>query len=280
MKRRFSSQFLGMNSVIVYQGAAAYLIDPGVFPPELQRIRDFIDKESFSTVNILLTHTHGDHISGWKTFNEYSVFIHRCQEQKTAEMRANDLRYVQGMYRKQGYDNFEWLAFPDHAILIDDGKFISLPPFSFAFFHVPGHSTDMTAIIVPEEKLMLSGDMLIQTPIPFILHSIGQYWKSLQRLQNLVLEYEINCLIPGHGKPASPQIEIMERIDNERKYVQELIKTGTKLVQQGLEDIQLKEELELHFPQWAHFHAHQVNVQTFLREYPNLMNNEFLDFNQ
>ncbi len=280
MKRRFSSQFLGMNSVVVYEGAAAYLIDPGVFPPELQRIRDFIDKEGFTTVNILLTHTHGDHISGWKTFGEYSVFIHRCQEQKTAQMRANDLRYVQGMYRKQGYENFEWLAFPDHATFVDDGKFISLPPFSFAFFHVPGHSTDMTAIIVPEEKLMLSGDMLIQTPIPFILHSIGQYWKSLQRLQKLVLEYEITCLIPGHGKPASPQTEIIERIVNEKKYVQELIKTGTKLVQQGLDDILLKEELELHFPQWAHFHAHQVNVQTFLREYPNLIDDEFLDFNQ
>lgn len=280
MKRRFSSQFLGMNSVVVYKGAAAYLIDPGVFPPELQRIRDFIVKEGFTTVNILLTHTHGDHISGWKTFGEYSVFIHRCQEHKTVQMRANDLRYVQGMYRKQGYNNFEWLAFPDHATLVDDGRFISMPPFSFAFFHVPGHSTDMTAIIIPEEKLMLSGDMLIQTPIPFILHSIGQYWKSLQRLQKLVLEYGINCLIPGHGKPASPQTEIIERIVNEKKYVQELIKTGTKLVQQGLDDIRLKEELELHFAPWAHFHAHQVNVQTFLREYPNLIDNEFLDFNQ
>lgn len=280
MKRRFSSQFLGMNSVVVYQGPAAYLIDPGVFPPELQRIRDFIVKESFSAVHILLTHTHGDHISGWKTFSEYSVFIHRCQEQKSAQMKNNDLRYVQGMYRKQGYDHFELLAFPDHATLIDDGEFISLPPFSFAFFHVPGHSTDMTTIIIPEEKLMLSGDMLIQTPIPFILHSVGQYWKSLQRLQRLVLEYEINCLIPGHGKPASPQTEIMIRIENEKKYVQDLLRTGTKLVRQGLDDIQLKEELELHFPHWAQIHAHQVNVQTFLREYPDLIDDEFVDFYQ
>lgn len=269
-----------MNSIVIYSGQAAYLVDPGVFPPELQRIRDFIEKEKFVTVSILLTHTHGDHISGWKSFGEYPVYVHRCQEQKTVQMRANDLRYVQGIYRKQGYENFESLAFPDHATFVDDGKFISLSPFPFAFFHVPGHSADMTAIIVPEENLMLSGDMLIQTPIPFILHSIGQYWKSLQRLHWLVLEHEINCLIPGHGKPATPQTEIIERIENEKSYVKELLQTGRKLVQQGLDDAQLKKELEFHFPRWAQVHAHQTNIQTYLREYPDLMDFDFSDANE
>ena len=270
MKRRFSSQFLGMNSAIVYHEQSGYLIDPGVFPPELQRIRDFIKAENISKVSLLLTHTHGDHISGWKAFSEFPLYVHRCLQEKSQQVRMNDVRYLQGMYRKQGYDNFELLVFPEQAMLVDDGKFLIVEPYSFAFFHVPGHSGDMTAIIIPEEKLMLSGDMLVQSPVPFILHSIRQYWNSLKRLRQLVFQYEIDCLIPGHGKPAKDQSEIISRIENEQRYVKELVLTGKNFLAQGLDDINFKKKLETHFSKWAQFHAHQSNVQTFMREYLDL----------
>ena len=46
MRRRFTSQFLGMNSVVVYQDNSGYLIDPGVFPQEIEKIKIFLDKEN------------------------------------------------------------------------------------------------------------------------------------------------------------------------------------------------------------------------------------------
>jgi hydroxyacylglutathione hydrolase len=278
VKRRFSSQFIGMNSAIVYEGSAAYLIDPGVFPPELQRIRNFIEKENLVKVQLLLTHTHGDHISGWKTFGEFPIYVHRCMAEKSQQVRDNDVRYLQGMYRKQGYENFDQLAFPEHAILIDEGKFVSVEPYSFAFFHVPGHSVDMTSIIIPEERLMLSGDMLIQTPVPFILHSIRQYWDSLKRLKRLVLQYEIDCLIPGHGRPAKVQHEIISRIENEQKYVKELVHIGMNFLDQGMDDMNSKMQLDIHFSNWSQLHSHQSNVQTFLREYQDISIDDFADY--
>ena len=277
MKRRFSSQFLGMNSAIIYRERSAFLIDPGVFPPELQRIRHFIETENISEINLLLTHTHGDHISGWKTFSEFPVYSHRCLEEKSPQVRMNDVRYLQGMYRKQGYENFEMLAFPEQAILVDEGKFLNLNPYSFAFFHVPGHSGDMTSIIIPEEKVLLSGDMLIQSPVPFILHSIRQYWSSLKKLKQLVIQYHIDCLIPGHGKPAKVQSEIISRIENEQRYVKELVQVGKNFLSQGTEEIDLKKKLEMHFPKWSQFHTHQSNVQTFMREYLDLAIDEIDD---
>jgi hydroxyacylglutathione hydrolase len=278
VKRRFSSQFLGMNSAIVYERNAAYLIDPGVFPPELQRIHNFVEKEKLKKVHLLLTHTHGDHISGWMTFKESPIYVHRCVVEKSQQVRDNDVRYLQGMYRKQGYEDFDQLAFPEQAILVDEGKFISVEPHSFAFFHVPGHSVDMTSIIIPEERLMLSGDMLIQTPVPFILHSIVQYWHSLKRLKQLVLKYEIDCLIPGHGKPAKLQSEIISRIENEQKYVKKLVQIGKNFVDQGMDDMDLKMQLDIHFSNWSQLHSHQSNVQTFLRECQDIDIDDFADY--
>ena len=79
------------------------------------------------------------------------------------------------MYRKQKYQIPEDLKFPEPLIFYEDGESVNLPPVNFSFFHVPGHSQDMSVIVIPEERLILSGDMLILTPVPFILHSIRHY---------------------------------------------------------------------------------------------------------
>ncbi len=276
MKRRFSSQFLGMNSIMVYQGKIALLIDPGVFPPEVTRIKEFMDRERISEVSVLLTHTHGDHISGWNAFQELPVYGHRCIEEKSQTVRNNDVRYLQGMYRKQGYTELDQLVFPHSLRIAEEGQFINQAPFSFAFFHVPGHSTDMTAIVIPCEKLLCSGDMLIQTPVPFILHSIPQYWSSLNRLEELVLQFDLECLIPGHGKPAKTRDEILLRIRQEREYVQRLVLAGAKYSSDNRSADEIKSLLYDHFPRFKNLHSHQANVQTFLRERIEIMAGELI----
>ncbi|MBN2365446.1 MAG: MBL fold metallo-hydrolase [Calditrichaeota bacterium] len=275
MLRRFSSQFLGMNSTLVYDNSEAYLIDPGVFPPELQRIRKFMIDQKLIESILLLTHTHGDHISGWHAFHDLPVYAHECLKSKSEDVRNNDVRYLRGMYRKQGYENLDDLRFPDDVNLIKDGEFMEIPPYSFAFFHTPGHSTDMTAIVIPEEKMLFSGDMLIQTQTPFILHSIRQYWKSLGRLKDVVVLYDIGCLIPGHGKPAKSQEDIIRRIENEQSYVQKLAVEGMEIVHAADSEEEIKLKLNQKFPKIAALHSHQSNVQTFLREYEDIYLDDF-----
>ena len=146
------------------------MVDPGVFPHEIKKLVNFLKKENLDNVTILLTHTHGDHISGWHAFSEYPTFAHIAVSKKPETVRLNDVRYLKGMYKKQGIEDIEALAFPESIHYLSENEWVESSAIPFCFFHVPGHSTDMSAIVLPDEKMLISGDMLIHTPLPFILH--------------------------------------------------------------------------------------------------------------
>jgi hydroxyacylglutathione hydrolase len=277
VRRRFSSQFLGMNSTVVYAGDSAHIIDPGVFPAETARIHRFLEKAGIEKITILLTHTHGDHISGWHDFRQYRCFGHESIARKSDAMRDNDVKYLKGMWRKQGLENVEHLIFPNNIEYLPDDDFRNIAPAEFAFFHVPGHSVDMSAIVIPGEHLLFSGDMLIQAPTPFVLRSTRRYWKSLRIFRDLVSRYKIACLIPGHGKPAKSRQEILERIRSEQQYMQKLIWEGIKLARSGAIGEELKSQLFRMSERYVQLHSHQANVQTFLRELDDWLSDENLD---
>jgi hydroxyacylglutathione hydrolase len=264
MKRRFCSQFLGMNSTVLYQNNAALLVDPGVFPNEIKKIKNHLTKFNLKKISIVLTHTHGDHISGWNFFKDQNTFGHQSINQKSIAVRENDLRYLKGIYRKLSIENLDTLSFPDNIQYLSNGKLIEILPYSFLFFHTPGHSIDMSVIIVPEEKLLFSGDMLIDSPVPYILHSSRQYWNSLKYIKSIVYEYEIHCLIPGHGKIAQNQEEIIARIENEQLYLQRMVWQGIKLYRMDMEEKEIFNHL-LGLTS-ASIHAHRINIHTIMRE--------------
>jgi len=266
VQQRFSSQFLGMNSIVIYRGNAGYLIDPGVFPSEIERIDRFLQRQKIDNITLLLTHTHGDHISGWYFFRHFPAFGHESIAQKSKTVRENDVKYLQSMWRKRGIENTDYLIFPDNLQFVADGEVLAIPPFSFVIYQVPGHSIDMSVIIIPEQHLMFSGDMLIDVPAPFVLHSVKKYRESLKRIAALVKQYDVRYLVPGHREPAHSRQEIVKRIEKEQSYLQELVGKGIRLAEKGLDRDGLKHALYETFPQYARLHSHQVNVQTLLRE--------------
>ena len=275
MIRRFSSQFLGMNSVVIYQNHGALVVDPGVFPHEISRLKDFLENEDLADLSILLTHTHGDHISGWHAFSAYPTFAHIAVSKKSETVRHNDVRYLQGMYKKQRIAEIEALAFPEPIHYLSENELTELSTIPFCFFHIPGHSIDMSAIVFPEEGLLVSGDMLIHTPLPFILHSIKEYWHSLDKLKNIIKRFDLHYLIPGHGNPATSQEEILTRVLKEQKYIQKLVLRGKECLNRNYLEAKLKENLLNCFPDLATLHAHQSNIQTFIREQDDLEIDEF-----
>jgi glyoxylase-like metal-dependent hydrolase (beta-lactamase superfamily II) len=276
MKRRFSSQFMGMNSSLIHNHKSAILVDPGVFPPEIERISDYLKQRNLTEISVALTHTHGDHISGWHAFKKYKTFVHSVVREKSEAIRNNDVRYLEGMYRKQKYQIPKDLKFPEPLLFNDDGEPVNIKPSDIYFYHVPGHSQDMSVIVIPEERLLLSGDMLILTPLPFILHSIRQYWQSLEKIRNIVDEVDLNYLIPGHGKPAETKDEILKRINNEKKYIRKLVTRGKNCIHNGNTQKELKQILQDCFPDLSSLHAHKSNIQTFIREHEDLQLEQFL----
>jgi glyoxylase-like metal-dependent hydrolase (beta-lactamase superfamily II) len=277
MKRRFCSQFLRLNSTVIHQDNNALIIDPGVFPFEVEKISIYLEKQNLKNITILLTHTHGDHISGWNFLPRLETFGHESIENKSEAVRKNDLRYLKGIFRKQSIKNLDQLIFPNNIQYFPTGKKFGKLPYSFIFFHTPGHSTDSSSIVIPDEKLILSGDMLIQIQVPYILHSTRQYWDSLKCIKMLIFDFDLQCLIPGHGKPAKSQEEILLRIENEQIYLQKLVWEGLKLLRTGMDEKEILNQLIHNIP--IPLHQHRLNVHTFLREIDIWASDEELDLN-
>jgi glyoxylase-like metal-dependent hydrolase (beta-lactamase superfamily II) len=122
----------------------------------------------------------------------------------------------------------------------------------------------MCAIHIPVKKLLFSGDMLIQAPTPFILHSIQKYYNSLRKLMNIVQDKNIKLLIPGHGKPATTEQAILNRKSHELNYIQSLVQYGFELSEYSNENPALK--LYNFSTKYSNLHSHYANVQTLLRE--------------
>ncbi len=271
MIKRFNSKILGINSSLVYNEEAAFIIDPGVFPEEISQIKNFVSEQGIYNISVLLTHIHGDHISGWHAFQNYPTFAHKIISEKSQIVRENDVRYLQGINRKQGINKKESLVFPHDILYVEEGIPQQISPYLFEIFHMPGHSIDMSVVVIPEERVIFSGDMLIHASTPFILNSVFEYSESLNKLQLLIQSKNIQYLIPGHGKPAENMTDILERISQESSYIQRMIITGTKLIKDGVNDNELKENLILSYHQYRILHSHQMNVLTLLRERDKLL---------
>ena len=181
-------------------------------------------------------------------------------------VRQNDVKYVKGIYRKKGVPYAEELVFLDNILYVNDAELQDMLPFSFQIYHMPGHSKDMNVIILPEVKVIFSGDMLINATTPFILHSVVEYCESLLSIKDLVIKKNIDYLIPGHGKTAKVQTEILDRIDHEISYVKKMVSVATKLQTINIPENQIKKRLYQISNDFENLHSHQTNVQTLLRE--------------
>ena len=117
--------------------------------------------------------------------------------------------------------------------------------------------------------------MLIDTPLPFILHSITAYWNSLNKIKTIIERFDLQQLIPGHGRPATSQDQILKRILKERRYIQKLVLRGKQCLDKHYSEGKLKDNLLNCFPDLANLHAHQSNIQTFIREQEEIKIDDF-----
>ncbi|MNC15312.1 Metallo-beta-lactamase superfamily protein [compost metagenome] len=78
-----------------------------------------------------------------------------------------------------------------------------------------GHTKSDAFVYVPEEKVLVAGDLVLGTTHPAMLNGDEASWlRILERMEN---ELAIGCLIPGHG-----QITGADSITEMRNYLQDI----------------------------------------------------------
>ncbi len=179
----------GTNSYLIGKNKLC-LLDPG--PRDDAQFDSFMEAIGDSNLEyILVTHTHGDHSPGAARLKEATGAI--LVGLPAPLPSGHDLSF-----KPDG----QW----SHGDLIETDEY------SIRLIHTPGHVSNHICFFLEQEKLLFTGDHVLQGTTSVILPPDGDmaaYLKSLKELQALSIRY----LAPGHGDLMDqPQVELQQLI--------------------------------------------------------------------
>ena len=189
----------GNGSVFTGPGTNTYLvgkeevtvIDPG---PAMQEHIDVITAAAPNIKQILVTHTHPDHSPGVRLLKE------------KLDVPAYGMLTNSSKNQDQTFN-------PER--ILDDGEVFQEEEFTIEVVHTPGHASNHLCFILKEEKLIITGDHIMNGSTVVIGPPDGnmkQYIQSLEKLK----EYDIEKIAPGHGELLENPHEVADWIVNHR----------------------------------------------------------------
>jgi glyoxylase-like metal-dependent hydrolase (beta-lactamase superfamily II) len=220
------------------------LIDPG---PVIASHADLLIKHTGTRLRwIFCTHTHQDH-----------------SPSSRAVARATGAKiFGFGKVPTDGRQDTEFK--PDHALVNDD--VVACGAFRIRAIHTPGHASNHLCYLLEGEKLLFTGDHVMQGSTVVISPPDGdmfEYFASLNKLS----QYDITAFAPGHGHVIdTPREEVAKiiahRLKREQKVVDALTQSPARtatldaLVPVVYDDVSPK----LHVPARRSLHAHLLKL--------------------
>lgn len=191
----------GTNTWVLREPGArrSVVIDPG---PLDQGHLGRVSEAAGDVAVVLLTHGHADHSEAARDFAER----HRCG------VRACDpaLRYGDSGLR--------------------DGDVVEVDGLEVRVVGTPGHTSDSMSFVVPADCAVLTGDTVLGRGTTVVANpdgALGAYLRSLHRLRDLAVAFEVGAIWPGHGPVRFEPLRVLdyylahraERLDQVRQAV-------------------------------------------------------------
>ena len=193
----------GTNSYLIGRNDIT-LVDPG--PKIDAHIENLVKLGEGKIKRILVTHTHRDHSPAAKVLEEM------LEVPLMGRLLEID-------------DSLQDRSFKPDRVL-EHGDLIKTEEYTIETVHTPGHASNHLCYFIQEQKVMLTGDHIMNGSTVVIAHpdgSMKDYLKSLELLRN----YNFNKIGPGHGDFLEDPMAVVDwiidhRLERERKVVSKL----------------------------------------------------------
>lgn len=187
-----SENYAQVSAGIVEGPNWAVVIDTLALPEESVAIRDFVEQDLQVPVRYVInTHYHADHTWG-------SCFFPGAIVISSADCRALLAEYGEPALEKARRDNQG--MFRQSRIVLPQLTFsrgqlgLKVGKKNLSLISLPGHSEDGIGVLIEEDRVLFSGDVLM--PLPYLVDGdIDDMIASLKAIIGMGLEN----IVPGHG---------------------------------------------------------------------------------
>lgn len=222
--------FWGCNPSYIVTNDGVVMIDTPQEPIDALRWREIM-QEHGPIRYLINTEPHGDHISGNAYFPGVEVVAQEGLKARYEEAIPQMLSEERVQRLKETDPDSVWLLnHPDYppnppTRTFDKELTLHVGNHTFEITHLPGHTKPQTAILVPEEGVVFTGDNIFFKCKTFIQEA--DPWEWLDALR--VLEgMDVDAIVPGHGETCdknylSAQAQIIE---NWLGTVEDFVKRG------------------------------------------------------
>lgn len=163
----------GTNTWVLREPGAerSVVVDPG---PVIDSHLDAVAELAGQVEYVMLTHHHLDHSEAARGF---------------AERMGCGVRALE--------PSLCWRSEP-----VVDGETLSVSGLEAEVLTTPGHTADSISLLLPEERALLTGDMVLGRGTTVVVHPDGvlaSYFESIEKMRALVTEGRVDTLWPAHG---------------------------------------------------------------------------------
>ncbi len=209
-----------MNSYLLDTGNGLVVIDTGISPKHITKIENGLSEQGWKLSDIkhiLITHCHYDHIGGLaylQTKTNAPTYAHPADipvihgKKLPDYAKPEELGTINRMALKIAMNR----KFPSARVDVEvrDNQILGDIFPNLTVIHLPGHSDGQIGFWLPDEKLLIGGDVMMHMPFGMIMPTrlASPDWTAAKKSIKRVAEMGLNALCVGHGRPVMQDAHI------------------------------------------------------------------------
>ncbi|MFL2705154.1 MAG: MBL fold metallo-hydrolase [Gammaproteobacteria bacterium] len=190
----------GTNTYIIGNKEDLTVVDPG---PAIKDHIEAIVSSSLNLNRIVVTHTHLDHSPGVSLLQD-------MVDIPAYGLLTESTRHQDATFKPNG--------------ILSHGDVIEAKDHTLEVIHTPGHASNHLCFLLKEEKLLFTGDHIMNGSTVVISPPDGNMQDYLDSLR-MLKEYDLKTIAPGHGDLLQDPHSVAEwiikhRLEREEKVIQ------------------------------------------------------------